>query len=537
MRLVCDSCSALYTIEDGLVGTRDFRVSCKSCGKPIFVKSARQVTVGSTLGATHRVRLPGSALPKPSFLAAFAARHEQRAKATPVPGAEEWFISVDGTQRGPLSVHDMATMFEAGSLDWGTEVWREGLKGWRPARRDALLVTSVAGARGPVNDTTRLDAARSFLASEDTVVEPRPGHAKGRARSIRSARNDSTDATEKHVLELRDPSAHAAEGALRPAHAAEGALRPAHAAEGALRQARAPEGALRQARAPEGALRQAAKGEALPDLRPSARPQAWHSPENTAFREALGLPTDSSSSQEASAVEPPAQAPVEQAANSNPPGPTLADAFASATRLLEEHQADRAEQRPSGIIDLLPAHWLERFNDFYERHLNSHYLVALSSFAAGVLVTAMVLGRPVPSETPAIAQAPAAPVVVAQAPSAPVQPELVESALMPVATAQPAVGSALAAPAPTLRELPTVEDLRREVRKVAPDVRRCVEDPNAGVDVDIYLAGLTGRVRDVDVRSSLIPPGRAACIIHAVRKMEVSPFTRGELKLMHKFSW
>jgi|GEM_PF-4082940 len=486
MRLTCDNCSALYTIEDGLVGTRDFRVSCKSCGKPIFVKSARQVSSGAPLGVTHRVRLPGSALPRPSFLAAFAARHEQRAKIVSAPGGEAWFISVDGAQRGPLSVADMANMFEAGTLDWGTEVWREGLKGWRAARRDALLVTSVAGARGAVNDTTRLDAARSFIANEDTVVEPRPG--KIRARNLRS---DSVDATEKHVLEPRQP---------------------------------------------------AAKPEPLPDLRPSARPQAWHSPENTAFREALGLPTDSSSSQEASAVAPeapPAVAPVADLNPSNAPGPTLADAFASASRLLDEQRIDRTESR--GLFEFVPPHLLERFKGFYEQHVNSHYLVALSSFAAGVLMTAMVLGRPATSEAPAIAEASAPPAAFAVASVVPAQApapsERAESSVLPVATAQSSVTSSLAAPAPVLRELPTVEDLRREVRKVAPDVRRCVEDPNTGVDVDIYLAGVTGRVRDVDVRSSLIPPGRAACIMNAVRKMEVSPFTRSELKLMHKFSW
>lgn len=506
MRLVCDKCSALYTIEDGLVGTRDFRVSCKSCGKPIYVKSARQVT----LGATHRVRLPGAALPRPAMLAAVAARSEARTKPTPAANGEAWFVSIDGRQRGPLSAKEVASLFEKGSLDWGNEVWREGLKGWRPARRDALLVTAVAGARGAVNDTTRLDAARSFLAPEDTVVEPRPGHDKARGHAGGSRRKERADATEKHILEVSKRALGRTEEMPQPV----------------------------------------AKADALPDLRPSARPQAWHSPENTAFREALGLPTDSS--QQASEIppEPASEARGEQKADggaANLPGPTLADAFVSATRLLDEQRADRFGRRGPNFLEFLPGHVVERVHAFYQEHVNSHYLVAVASFAAGVLATAMVLGRPVGSHAPAAGQDAAAHAIpLAQAePSAPepIAPEAAAPAgalgasVLPVTTVQSSMASSLAAPAPVMRELPTVEDLRREVRKVAPDVRRCVEDPATGVDVDIYLAGATGRVHDVDVRSPLIPPGRAACIMHAVRRMEVSPFSRDELKLMHKFSW
>ncbi len=512
MRLVCDKCSALYTIEDGLVGTRDFRVSCKSCGEPIYVRSARQVS----FGATHRVRLPGAALPRPSILAAVAARGQARAKPLPTvtTGGETWFVSVDGKQRGPLTASEVANLLENGSLNWSNEVWREGLKGWRPARRDALLVTAVAGTRGAVNDTTRLDAARSFLAPEDTVVEPRFGHVPKARGRMRAAKSDA-EATEKHVL-----TAQAAQTA----------------------------------------------SDALPDLRPSARPQAWHSPENEAFREALGLPTDSS--QQASQAEDdarpqqPAQAPSEEP-NNNAAGRTLADAFVSATTLLYEQRASRRQLQET-IWERLPERIVERTHAFYQQHINSHYLVAALSFGAGVLLTAMVLGRP-GGQPPVVAQARAAesrvPAMLeepanaeqsaasAQALPAPVQPEVTPalptepmasaSPMLPVATAQSAVASALTSPtreSPT-RELPTVEDLRREVRKVAPDVRRCLEDPTIGVDVDIYLSGVTGRVRDVDVRSPLIPPGRVACIMRAVRRMELAPFTRAELKLMHKFSW
>jgi len=158
MRLVCDHCNAVHTIEDRLVGTRDFRVSCKTCQRPILVKGTRQL-----VAQTQRVRPPGASLPPPSLMASAAVR----SVPPEVPsGRETWFVSIAGRQQGPHTAEQLASMLERGRIDWSTEVWREGLKGWRSARRDALLVTSVAGARGVANDTTRLNAAKSFLAAE-----------------------------------------------------------------------------------------------------------------------------------------------------------------------------------------------------------------------------------------------------------------------------------------------------------------------------------------------------------------------------------
>src|SRR5690606_36924490 len=95
----------------------------------------------------------------------------------------------------------------------------------------------------------------------------------------------------------------------------------------------------------------------LPDLRPSARPQAWHSPENAAFREALGLPTDSS--------QQPAQA-------KTAPSATLADALRSAPTLLSVEPPPVRAPQPANSRGLV--------------------VVAVASFAAGIL-TAVIGGR------------------------------------------------------------------------------------------------------------------------------------------------
>lgn len=503
MRLVCDKCTAVYTIEDGLVGQRDFRVSCKSCGKPIVVKSARQVNYA----ATQRVRMPGGALPPPSLMAAQVAKESRISSAPPAAGSGDgWFIlKADGQQVGPLSARELASLFESGELEWGSEVWRQGLKGWRAARRDPMLVTAVAGARGVANDTTRLDAARSFLAPDDTVVEARPVGAVERAtRAGREAGRASFASRQQGRTDIREVP-----DSFLPAPPA---------------------------------ARPGAKPDVLPDLRPSARPQAWHSPENMAFREALGLPTDSSQGESALAGK--LEASLGAPPSGDAPATTLGDAFRPVSRdpsSETRHRTRSAAHDWLALLEGLPARVMER--------VDSHYLVAGASFLTGVVFTALLMARaPHASEQAseqAAARAAAAPASESAAHDEEQRgvPSLAKSsaddamAVMPVATVHQVVSSPLTAAAPPLRELPTVEELRSEVRKVAGDVRRCVDNPGRGVDVAIYLDGPSGRVRDLDVRSPAFGPARLNCVTNAVRRIQLSPFAREELKLMHKFSW
>jgi hypothetical protein len=72
---------------------------------------------------------------------------------------------------------------------------------------------------------------------------------------------------------------------------------------------------------------------------------------------------------------------------------------------------------------------------------------------------------------------------------------------------------------------------------VAPDVRRCITDPVAGVEVGVFIDGASGHVREIDVRSARLPAGRVDCVIHAVKQIQLQPFKRTELRLEHKFSW
>lgn len=448
MRLVCDKCSAVHTIEDRLVGARDFRVSCKECGAPIVVRSAQQVP--SERPPADALGLPplkagGSVRPSAPARRAAAAAPQGFAPA----GGETWFVSLGGAQQGPYTAAEFSRLLEQERLDWTTPVWREGLKDWRPARRDAILVTSVAGARGHAGDTMRLNSSRSFLAPEDTVVDLRP-----------------------QALHPSSPQPLGVAPVLEDLLSSNSETQTIDA-----------------------------RNMVIPKLTPSARPAAWSSPENASFRAGLGMPADSMQIPKPASVEQPAVA------------PTLAEAFRSAPALL------RAAPRMESTAELdLSTHMggSSPAGEGFMPKPQSMLAVAAMAFAAGVVVAAASSYFGKKSEPAPVDQ------VVAAAPK---QAPVVRPAPAPLPSTE------------SLRELPDPEELRAEVRHVAPDVKRCVDDPALGVDVDIYLDGPSGRVRDVDVRSPALPPGRIDCVSHAVRQMQLVPFTRPELKLMHKFSW
>ncbi|MDB4989184.1 MAG: hypothetical protein JWN04_4362 [Myxococcaceae bacterium] len=132
MRLVCGTCSAVYEAP------REGELCCSAC-------SARPLLAG---------HVHGSARPRSSQL----------------PG-ERWFVRTERGQRGPFTAAQLSQQLAEGRLDWTSDVWREGLGGFRAARRDERLVLAVAQARGLAGATMRLDSVQSLLHSSDTRLE------------------------------------------------------------------------------------------------------------------------------------------------------------------------------------------------------------------------------------------------------------------------------------------------------------------------------------------------------------------------------
>ncbi|HEX6244654.1 MAG TPA: GYF domain-containing protein [Polyangiales bacterium] len=376
MQVVCTQCHAVCDLDVGPAAASDAQQRCSRCTAPL------------------------------SF------------PAVEVEAEASWLVLMPSGQAGPYSASHMAELFEQANLDWTSLVWRSGLKGWRPARRDPQLVTAVASARGAGawGDTQRVAPRRSPLPAADTIVDVAPG--------------------------LGAPPRFGA-------------------------------------------------------TVPSA---AWTDDSDQLATQAIGRPP---------------------AAASAAAEPTFADAFRSAPAILataavfEPSKGRAVTQRQSSPTSWLPS-------------AQSMALVAVVAFGFGVLAAA-VWGR---MRHPASTH-PTTVSVRATPPASAPEPQ-------PIAPAPPTVASAVTLPSvvqASLQEVPNDAELRREVKRVSPDIRRCVDDLSRGADLEVYFDGPSGRARDVRLKTQGLTPGRVACITQAARQMQVEPFLQPTHKFWHRFSY
>jgi GYF domain 2 len=341
MQLVCRTCSAVQSV----VPERES--NCVSCGAAL-----------STSDAPERPRGTG----------------------------ELWFTMGAAGQAGPHDAEQLAHMFDLGELAWTDKVWREGLRDWRPARRDDVLVVAVANARGLDTTTTRLDALARLL-----------GHAAGQ---------DGKNPRDQEFERVTDEDAH-----------------------------------------------EDSQDDTQVDAIPAGLASSW---------------------------------PVRQAWSTGP---------------------QRGSSRSSEMARVLRLAAL-----------------ALLAFVGGGLIVG-VAGRVLSGERlkPASVQSPPAAHRVAAVSPPLVPPQVVQ--------ARPSSGELVK------RTLPALDEVRAELRRIGPSARRCVRDPKRGVELDVTIAGVSGRPRQVDVRTSGLTPGAIECTKAAVGELEVAPFTADQLEYRHRYAW
>ncbi len=122
MKIVCDSCSAKYSIADEKVAGRVFKIRCKKCGSAIVVRGD-QVDAGDS-------------------------GEEAATRVADYGGDAVWHAVVDGDQQGPFSPAQIGEMLAAGTIGWDVFVWREGFDDWKPAQDVEELVQAVMGGGG-----------------------------------------------------------------------------------------------------------------------------------------------------------------------------------------------------------------------------------------------------------------------------------------------------------------------------------------------------------------------------------------------------
>jgi predicted Zn finger-like uncharacterized protein len=134
MKIVCDACSAKYSIADEKVRGKVFKIRCKKCSNIIVVRGA--------------VSEQGDAAAPPyDAKQAMAAGDSQRAdSAAEVSESAVWHLVIDQEQVGPMTVEEVRDRIQRGEVDSEGFVWREGFGDWERLADVEEFSSMVGGA-------------------------------------------------------------------------------------------------------------------------------------------------------------------------------------------------------------------------------------------------------------------------------------------------------------------------------------------------------------------------------------------------------
>jgi predicted Zn finger-like uncharacterized protein len=111
MKIICDACSAKYSIADEKVRGKVFKIRCKKCSNIIVVRGTEEEA------AVQR------AVPE----------KETQVYNYNDPDSEgEWHLVIDDEQVGPMTADEVRARFAAGDVDEESFIWKDGMGDWEP---------------------------------------------------------------------------------------------------------------------------------------------------------------------------------------------------------------------------------------------------------------------------------------------------------------------------------------------------------------------------------------------------------------------
>jgi predicted Zn finger-like uncharacterized protein len=119
VKFVCDKCKTRYSIGEDRVRGKILKIRCKNCANVITVREGMDAGDENRTGhSTMAVPLVGSNTSGP--VAAPSSLHE------------EWYVSIDGVQTGPLSLQDAQRWITSKPVEADLHCWNEGFDDWLP---------------------------------------------------------------------------------------------------------------------------------------------------------------------------------------------------------------------------------------------------------------------------------------------------------------------------------------------------------------------------------------------------------------------
>jgi predicted Zn finger-like uncharacterized protein len=155
MKIVCDSCSAKYSIADEKVAGKSFKIRCKKCGAAIVVRGDQQGAADAGAGGYD------------------------------YGGEAVWHAVVEGDQQGPFTPAQLGQMISEEKIGWDAYVWREGFDDWKPAQDIEELVQAIMNPGGapaaeadPFSEAAPVEsapvaAAAPFAAAKSSSIAPK----------------------------------------------------------------------------------------------------------------------------------------------------------------------------------------------------------------------------------------------------------------------------------------------------------------------------------------------------------------------------
>jgi predicted Zn finger-like uncharacterized protein len=145
VKFLCDRCKTRYSIGDDRVRGKILKIRCKNCqnvitvregmsdaGAPVAAASDGIPAVARRGRTTTGAPQPHISLPDRAASSSLGAAFVQQLAKPPPALEEEWYVSLDGHQQGPLSLVDAQRWVSDKSFDAELHCWSEGFDDWLP---------------------------------------------------------------------------------------------------------------------------------------------------------------------------------------------------------------------------------------------------------------------------------------------------------------------------------------------------------------------------------------------------------------------
>jgi predicted Zn finger-like uncharacterized protein len=143
MKIVCDACSAKYSIADEKVAGKVFKIRCKKCSNIIVV---RGVT------AEEPAAQPQQQFDQKETKVFDYSGYDNPSEAAAAGEDEgEWHVVIDQEQVGPLTPEEVQRKFVSGEIDADTYTGKEGFGDWERLA-DIEMFAGMVAAGGPTVD-------------------------------------------------------------------------------------------------------------------------------------------------------------------------------------------------------------------------------------------------------------------------------------------------------------------------------------------------------------------------------------------------